>query len=138
MNTVLSIAFKIWARTLLINAVLMIVAVPAGIILGGFFPALAAAVIGFLFTLPLLLFITPLVKITMKLPYDSTARIAWLWFYLELLIVVFYMLFFELLNMVVHFRDGAFWLMAFATSMALVIAILWTKKSLKTIIEDKQ
>jgi len=135
---VLSVAFKIWARTLLINAVLMIVAVPAGIILGGFWAALGAGAIGFLFTLPLMLLITPLVKLSMKLPYDATARIFWLWFYLEALIVLFYRLFYALINLLVSFREGAFYLMAFVTSMALLIAILWTKKSLETLIVNKK
>src|SRR5690349_21394769 len=104
MNTVFYVALKIWARTLLLNAILMVFTVPAGIVIGGFFGALGAAAVGFILTFPLLLLITPLVKISTKLPYDATARIFWLWFYLEALIVLFYVLFFELVNVLVNSR----------------------------------
>ena len=138
MKMVFFVAVKIWARTLLINAILMVFTVPAGIIIGGFFGTLGAAVAGFILTLPMLLLITPLVKISIKLPYTATARIFWLWFYLEALIGLFYFLFFELVSLLVNGKQGAFYLMAFATSVSLLLAMIWTKKSLRTIIIDKQ
>src|SRR5690348_13097851 len=111
MKMIFFVAIKIWARTLLINAILMVFTVPAGIIIGGFFGTLGAAAAGFILALPLLLLITPLVKISTKLPYSASASLFWLWFYLELLIVLFYILFFELIDLLVNYRKGAFYLM---------------------------
>jgi hypothetical protein len=46
--------------------------------------------LGLLFTLPLLLVIIPLVDLSARLPYSIHARVAWLTFYLMLIILAFY------------------------------------------------
>jgi predicted Abi (CAAX) family protease len=136
--TIFSIAFKIWLRTVVINAVMMAFAFAPGLLFGGLFASITALGVGFFLTFPLLALMTPLVKLSVKIPYSSTARIFWLWFYLELMIVLFYIFFFSLLDLLHNFREEAFYVFASATSVALSLAMFWSKKSLRTIITDKQ
>ena len=83
------VAVRIWAKTILF---------------GGFFCGLGwllandvemafistcVQLVGYVVTLPLLLLITPLVKLSTHLPYANHAKTAWLTFYLAILIIIF-------------------------------------------------
>lgn len=88
--TSLSIAVRIWARTLFVGAFLW----STGCMLAGEFFAAFICVIflvaAFFVTLPLLMLITPLVRVSAWLPYNIQAKTAWLTFWLALLIFLLY------------------------------------------------
>lgn len=138
MKTIFIVSFKIWIRTILMNGALLGLAVPLGIAFRNFLIAIFAPITAFFLTFPLLILIMPILKISIRLPYNSSTRIFCLWFYLELVIVLFYILFYKAIHSIFDSKDDVFYLLASTTSLGLVLAILWTKKSIKTLIEDKQ
>lgn len=88
--TSISVAAKIWAKTVAMNAVLWGI---WGLFTGNMFHAFGSILFllgGFIVTLPLLMIIVPLVNVSTLLPYGIPAKIAWLTFYLIVLIVLFY------------------------------------------------
>src|SRR5688572_30180206 len=87
------VAAKIWAKTVVMNAFLWGVwHVLRGDIWEAFWSMLFLLA-GFIVTLPLLMFIVPLVNASTLLPYSIPAKTAWLTFYLIGLIILFYGLF---------------------------------------------
>jgi hypothetical protein len=122
----------IWAKTVVFNACLVTIwslltqqGEPFTIIFVFVF-------YGLLITAPLLFIINPLVKLATRLPYSLSVRITWLFFLLAVLIVLFYVVAWELIpgegNML---NDIA--LANFGNICALAIAILTTRKSLTKI-----
>src|SRR5687768_2952861 len=87
--TSLSVAVKIWAKTIVMNAVLWGL---GGVLAEGYYAAIAAVFLigGFIVTLPLLMLISPLVTVSTRLPYRMPAKITWLTFILALLIFSIY------------------------------------------------
>lgn len=83
----------IWFKTIFLNATLF----GTGAMLmndwHAFYSSFIVFIGSFIFTMPLLLIIIPLVKLSTKIPYRVQARIAWLTFNLMLLIITFYAVF---------------------------------------------
>ena len=128
--TPVSIAVKLWAKTLVMNAVLF---GAGGIFIGEYWRAPASALCligGFIVTLPLLMLITPLVRLSTWLPYSIPAKIGWLSFSLMLVIIVFYSAASLLMEQKL-FNSGSPINTSMGCTMAgLLIAVLTTRKSL--------
>jgi hypothetical protein len=126
----LSVAAKIWAKTVVMNAFLWGVwSMLKGNIWEAFW-SIAFLIVGFIITLPLLMFIVPLVSVSALLPYNVPAKTAWLTFYLIEMMILFYWLcsiveadsFFKS-----HLWAGKF---TGTTIGGLLIAVVTTRKSL--------
>jgi hypothetical protein len=118
----LSVAIRIWVKTVAMNAFLWGI---WSVIRGNIWEAFGSVLLflgGFLVTLPLLMIIVPLVDASTLLPYSIPAKIAWLTFYLIVMIILFY----RLIPMV---DSWAFQLTGF-TIGGLLIAVVTTRKSL--------
>jgi hypothetical protein len=92
------IGIKIWGRVILINAAFwfagsLLFGEPKGILMAVFF-----LFGGFVFTMPLLILIIPLVYISCRLPYNFHSRLSWLAFYLLVLAGAFFLLMALVLN----------------------------------------
>jgi hypothetical protein len=126
----ISVAAKIWAKTVVMNAFLW------GIwseLTGNILQALGSLLFllgGFIVTLPLLMFIVPLVNISTRLPYNIPAKTAWLTFYLIGMIILFYGLFSLVYSDT--FFNSELWAsqLTVSTIGGLLIAVLTTRKSL--------
>ena len=128
--TPVSVAVKIWAKTIFLNAFLF------GIIStfnGDFLGMLGAGLIligGLITTLPLLILIAPLIGVSNRLPYGIPAKTTWLTFFLLLLIVLIYMWASWMLDDTL-FKAGSIENRLLGTTIAgLLIAVLTTKRSL--------
>jgi hypothetical protein len=123
----LAIGARIWFKTIVLNALLFGI---GGLWMEGwvtfglaFFVFIAALIL----TLPLLLIIVPLVQLSARIPYNTKARIAWLTFYLLLLIIAIYIAFGELFN---GLNDPLFPTLTGTTIAGLLIAVYTTRTSL--------
>jgi len=118
----LSVAIRIWVKTVALNAFLWGV---WSVLRGSIWEALGSILLllgGFVVALPLLMFIVPLVNVSTLLDYSIPAKIAWLTFYLIVMIILFYRL--------IPMGDSlAFQLTGF-TIGGLLIAVVTTRKSL--------
>lgn len=127
----ISVAARIWAKTVVLNAVLWGM---WGLLTGNMFHAFGSILFllgGFIVTLPLLMIIIPLVNISTLLPYGIPAKVAWLTFYLIGLIILFYG-FFSIVQTGSFFK-GDTWAGQFTgtTIAGLLIAVITTRRSLK-------
>lgn len=128
--TSISVAVKIWAKTVFLNALLFgIVAMLKGEILEMFGAGLIL-IGGFMITLPLLVLIAPLVRVSNWLPYGIPAKATWLTFFLTLLIILVY----GWASLIIDdmlFKAGSMVSQLLGTTIAgLLIAVLTTRKSL--------
>jgi hypothetical protein len=105
MVTPLSVAVKIWAKTIAMLIIIgSICALCLGVGWGILFVGLAL-IFGFFITLPLLIGISPLVKWSSLIPYSKQSRMGWLIFFLFL----FYLLIFIGAGLLsVGYHDGFF------------------------------
>jgi len=131
MKTILT-SVKIWAKTVFLNAFLFAFWGIFSREAETFIIAIVMLIGGFFVTAPLLLFVEKLMRLSIKLPYSIPARIAWLFYNLVILIVFFYLFVFGVIG------DHAFDIKSVlpatgVTSVALLIAILTTRKSLNKI-----
>jgi hypothetical protein len=129
--TSLSVAVKIWAKTVfLFGVVIGFAAVLEGDLFEMFLVALAF-IIGFIITIPLLLPIFSLVDLSKRLVhYGIPARIAWLIFYLDLMLFLIYELASQIGdNRFVEF-NGFFCQAILVTTTILLVAVLSTRRSL--------
>jgi hypothetical protein len=126
----LSVAAKILAKTVIVNAFLWGVwnALTGDMLKA--FGALLFLLVGFIVMLPLLMFIAPLVNVSTRLPYSIPAKTAWLTFYLIIMVIVFY----GLVSMVISntFFSSKSWTgqLIGPSIGGLLIAVLTTRKSL--------
>lgn len=81
---------KIWAVTVFFNAVLVCIGACWEEGIGGILIGFGGLFFGSLITMPLLGLIIPVVHLSRKLPYDTPAKIAWVGFWLAMIIVGFY------------------------------------------------
>jgi hypothetical protein len=126
----LSVAARIWVKTVAMNAFLWGV---WSVLRGNIWEAFGSILVllgGIIVTLPLLMFIVPLVNVSALLPYSIPAKIGWLTFYLIVMIVLFYGLFSHVeSNIFFNTNSWAGKLMG-STIGGLLIAVLTTRKSL--------
>lgn len=127
----ISVCAKLWWKTVFLNACFFGI---AGVFTGDIFRVLSAGILlvsGFICSLPLLALMVPLVNISALLPYGLPAKIAWIIFYLIIIIVLFYM-FFSLVEKGAVFVSNSYALQLTCTSIAgLLVAVLTTRSSLK-------
>jgi hypothetical protein len=128
-----SLAIGIWARTIFINTIIgsITIAVIEGtnIFLTLFFFFMGAVV----FTSPLLILITAMVRISGCLPYDADIKIKWLCFMLMLLVVGFYGVFILFFGQSIA-HDKEFLFFGGGTMVSVLIAIRFSRKSLTELI----
>ena|SRR5687768_15028387 len=124
------VAAKIWAKTVIMNAFLWGVwHVLRGDIREAFWSMLFLLA-GFIVTLPLLIFIVPLVNVSTLLPYSIPAKKAWLTFYLIVMIILFYGLF-SIVESDTFFESHSLSSQLMGTTIGgLLIAVLTTRRSL--------
>jgi hypothetical protein len=129
--TSISVAVKIWAKTVFLFGVFVGF---AAMMDGDLFDILLAALaffFGFIISLPLLLPIFSLVDISKRLlNYNIPARIAWLMFYLVLMFSFFYELVATISDNHLIGFDKTFVQFVFITTGTLLVAVLTTRKSL--------
>ena len=128
--TSVAVAVKLWAKTLVMNAVLFGV---GGIFIGEYWRAPASVLCligGFIITLPLLMLITPLVRMSTWLPYSIPAKIGWLSFSLMLGIIIFYSAASLLMEQKLFSSGSPINTCMGCTMTGLLIAILTTRRSL--------
>jgi hypothetical protein len=126
----LSVAARIWVKTVAMNAFLWGV---WSVLRGNIWEAFGSVLLllgGFIVTLPLIMFIVPLVNVSALLPYSVPAKITWLAFYLIIMIILFYRLFSHVeSNIFFEANSWAGKLMG-TTIGGLLIAVVTTRKSL--------
>jgi len=122
------ISLKIWAKTVFLNACLLGLGAVYSKEPEVFDTLLVLLIGGFLITAPLLLFIEKLVRLSLRMPYGINARIALLFFSLVILIMFFYLFMVWLFGD--HLEIKGILSLTGVTSVALLIAVLTTRKSL--------
>ncbi|WP_207512232.1 hypothetical protein [Longitalea luteola] len=134
--TSVSIAVKIWAKTLMMSATLLSIGFTFAEEFFAVFICMIVLIGGFIVTLPLLMLITPLVKASVWLPYEVPAKIAWLTFWLALLILLLYVWISMLLHGAAFEEDSLLNLILAATLAGLLFAVITTRKSLKKLYSE--
>ena len=128
--THVSVAVRLWAKTVAMNAVFWGV---GGIYIGEYWRVISALffmVVGFLVTLPLLMLIAPLVRLSTWFPYSIPAKIGWLTFSLALVIIIFYSVASLIIEQKLFSHDSPVNTMMGTTLAGLLVAVLTTRKSL--------
>lgn len=128
--TSVSVAVRLWAKTVAMNAVFWGV---GGICIGEYWRVISALffmVVGFLVTLPLLMVIAPLVRLSTCFPYSVPAKIGWLTFSLALVIIIFYSTASLIMKQQLFIPDSPVNTMMGTTLAGLLFAVLTTRKSL--------
>jgi hypothetical protein len=137
MVTPLSVAVKIWAKT--ISIVIVIMAISA-ILYGEGWAILVTGlcvIFGFFLTSPLLIVISPLVKWSSQLPYSNQSRMVWLMFYLVLMYsLIFTGLFLMMGNGMEVFMSGEGGMLFMSIIVVQFLAVRTTRKSLYKIYEQ--
>lgn len=122
MSRQFSIALSIWARSVLLNGLISpftggVEEGPAKVLV-----ALSIIALGLVITAPLLAIITPIVKLSVKLPYGPIASRAWMAFFLLVLAFLFMCLFVLIFSL--SFSDS-FWLgLLIGTLLSVVLACM--------------
>lgn len=125
-----SVAVRLWAKTIALNAVFWGV---GGIWIGELWRVISAIffmVGGFIVTLPLLMVITPLVRLSTWLPYSVPAKIGWLSFGLMLVIIILYSATSLIIEEKLFIHDSPINTMMGCTMAGLLVAVFTTRKSL--------
>lgn len=137
MVTPLSVAVKIWAKTIvMIILLLAICTLFDGEVWGLLFVGLAL-VFGFFLTSPLLIVISPLVKWSSLVPYASLSKMTWLIFFLVLMyLLIFTLLFLMMGNGLEVFMSGEGGLLIVSIIVVQLIAVRTTRKSLYKLYEQ--
>lgn len=128
--THVSVAIRLWAKTVALNAVFW---GAGGVFIGEYWRIMAAMlfmVAGFLVTLPLLMLIAPLVRLSTWFPYSIPAKIGWLTFSLALVIIIFYSAASLIIEQKLFNHDSPVNTMMGTTLAGLLVAVLTTRKSL--------
>lgn len=122
--TPLTIGFKLWARSVCLNAVAMgIIAIPSCNVFAIAIFA-GALLLGFVVGSPLIILVSWLVKVSVELPYDAADKFAWLLFALAAAVAGIYAMLARLLSLTgVPIIVTA----ACGTVFAVVIAAFWSK-----------
>jgi uncharacterized membrane protein len=124
------VAVKLWAKTVAMNAVLYGM---SGLFAGELWRVPASVlflIAGFIVTLPLLMLITPLVRLSTWLPYSVPAKIGWLSFSLLLVIIIFYSATSLIIEQNLFTRNSPINTMMGCTITGLLVAVFTTRKSL--------
>jgi hypothetical protein len=128
--THVSVAVRLWAKTVALNAVFWGV---GGIYIGEYWRVISALffmIAGFLVTLPLLMLIAPLVRLSTWFPYSIPAKIGWLTFSLAVVIIVFYSVASLIIEQRLFSHHSPVNTMMGTTLAGLLVAVLTTRKSL--------
>jgi hypothetical protein len=127
--TSFSVGVKIWAKTVFLNAFLFGITLLFKADIMGFFIGIILLFGGFIVSMPLLLAVVPLINISTRLPYRIPARIAWLTFYLIVLIILFFMLL-SSLTRESDFSASILKLLMWLSILSVLVAVITTRKSL--------
>lgn len=137
--TTISASIHIWVKTVFINFFFILL---LSVITYDGFDVLWAIVflfVGIIATLPLLLFINPLVMLSrMFTQYGIAARIAWLTFYLLILVLLFYLQIASVSSQEIFKKNSELAEWMTSTMVSLVISMFINRKPLKELYEGKQ
>ena len=136
--TTISASIHIWVKTVLINFGLILTG--ALVTLKGFdvLWAFAFLFIGTIATIPLLLFINPVVVLSKKVTqYSVPARIASLTFHLMLMVLLFFLLASLFTTETIFVKNSVLAHHMAGTMVSLMISVYITRKSLKELYEKK-
>ena len=124
--TPLTIGFKLWARSVCLNAVATgIIAIPVFNIFS-VLVFIGTLLSGFIIGSPLIILVSWLVKVFVQLPYDAIDKFVWLLFALAVTVVGIYVMVTRLLALPQNIMTAA----ACGTVFAVVGAAFWSKSSL--------
>jgi uncharacterized membrane protein len=137
--TNISASIHIWVKTVFINTFLILLG--AAITYDGLdvLWAIMFLTVGTVATLPLLLFISPVVALSkMFTQYGISARMAWLTFYLLVMVLLFYLLLSWISDVDIFKKNSelAGWMAS--TMVSLVISVYINRKSLKELYEENK
>src|SRR4051812_39932779 len=121
-----TLAFKLWVRTVLINSAVATVAISCIKGIEGLLALGITLVVGVFLTWPLLFLIVPLLKLFQRIPYGRKAKFAWITFMLALCGAGFYLV--AALLLTGSFREPVLWLLLSGTTLAVVLAGLWSRQ----------
>lgn len=125
-----SIAVKLWAKTVTMNAIVFGI---LGLVEGEFKQAAIAIILlvgGFIITLPWLVVIILIVKVSTWLPYSNSAKIGWLTFGLTVLIIIIYSIACLIMDQNLIGYGSEEVRVIFTTILGLVVAVITTRKSI--------
>lgn len=128
--THVSVAVRLWAKTVFMNAVFW---GAGGMFIGEYWRLPASFLFllgGFLVTLPLLMLIAPLVRLSTWFPYSIPAKVGWLTFSLALVIIIFYSGASLIIEQQLFRHNSPVNSMMCTTLAGLLVAVLTTRKSL--------
>jgi hypothetical protein len=136
--TTISASIHILVKTMLINFVLMLL---GAIVTFKGFAVLWAFVflfVGTIATIPLLLFINPIVVLSKRVThYGIPARMACLTFHLMLMVLLFYLLASSFTTETIFIKNSLLARHMASTMVSLVISVYINRKSLKELYEGK-
>jgi hypothetical protein len=127
-----SVAKKLWFRTVFLNAMFVGISMIFSVDGIGILLAIGILTVGYVVTLPLLLLIVPVIKISQKLPYNTVAKIAWVACGMVVIIVLFYTVFGWIIGGVFYAGTWLTILMD-VTIGALLTTVWWIRKSFITL-----
>ncbi len=127
MSKQFSIAVSIWVRTLLFNGFVTPFIMFFTFNDASFFSGIFIIVVELIVTSPLLALITPMVKVSVRLPYTSLACKTWLAFMLMLIAALFIWAFGLIFNL--NFLKQA-WELSIGTLISVLLAVMSLSKSI--------
>lgn len=137
--TTISVALRIWAKAVFLFGVCMVITAVSNGDFGGIMLAGLCFIVGFIVTLPLLLPIFSLVDLSKRLlQYNIQARMAWLVFYLTLMMVCLSELFFQITDHRSIELDKFFCQGIFITAGILMVSVRTTRRSLNKLYIQSQ
>jgi hypothetical protein len=130
------VAIRLWFRTVLLTGLLYAAGLMVDLHFAGVLIVIAMLTIGFVVTFPLLLIIVPVVGMSRRLPYNNPAKISFVTFGMVLVIMLFYGAFGWIIDG--NFISETGWLRAAmgATLLALLFAVVWTRRSFLKLYAD--
>lgn len=126
----LSLAIGVWARIILINSIIGAIAMciqsGTSILIAFFFLAIGSVI----FTSPLLIFITAIIRVSNCIPYDTEIKFKWLSFMLILLAMAFYGLLIYLVGDPI-INENEFPFFGVCTIVSILVAMRFSRKSFR-------
>ncbi|OQP58626.1 hypothetical protein [Niastella populi] len=136
--TTISASIHIWVKTALINFLLMLLGAIVSFRGGDVLWAFVTLLVGIIATIPLLVFINPIVVLSKRIThYGIPARIASLTFHLMLMVLLFFLLASLLSTETLFVKNPVLADHMACTMVSLMISVYINRRSLKALYEEK-
>ena len=136
--TTISASIHIWVKTVFINTFFILLRAVLTYEGLDVLWAIVFLIVGTVATLPLLLFINPVVALSkMFTQYAISARMAWLTFYLMIMMLLFYLLISWICSVELFKKNSELAVWMAGTMVSLVISMYINRKALKELYEGE-